>query len=356
MGGFSRKRFWIGGALVIVLALATGAVFVASTWGEVNRVLIERPAPGSVEAAAAPEDEEAPNQPPGFELIVPPSGDGVDVFLVVGSDSRESLADTQGFGEFEGKRADVVMVLIRPRSGKTAAVLSLPRDLLVQDICSAGEHRLNEALEGCSDLNGPTAVIVTVESLIGIGIDHFVMVDLGGFQEAVDAVGGYEICLERRVRDIKANLELPAGCTQATGGQTLAWLRSRTTQELTDNGWRTVPGVNDLMRNERQRDFLISMIGRLSDFSSPQDVAGVARSVAPYVTVDSGLTLVDAIGLAWTMRGLGDGSIRVLEVPVVDAVTEHGAEVLVSTVDIGDLVDSYLSPEVAGKPALSQIG
>ncbi len=356
MGVPSRKRLWIGGALVVALALVTGAVLVASTWREVKRVTIERPAPGIVIAAAGSEGEETPDQSDP-EMTVLPSADGVDVFLVVGSDSRESLANTQGFGEFDGQRADVVMVLIRPHSGQTAAVLSLPRDLLVWDVCSEGEHRLNDALQGCPGmLNGPTALTVTVESLIGISIDHFVMVDLGAFQQAVDAVGGYEICLERPVRDSRAILELPAGCTQATGEQTLAWLRSRSTQELTEDGWQTVPGVNDLTRNERQREFMISMIGRLSDFSSPQDIASVAHSVAPYVTVDSSLTLVDAIGLAWTMRALGDDSIQVLEVPVVDAVTDFGAAVLVATVDITDVVDAFLSPEVAGNPALFQAG
>jgi LCP family protein required for cell wall assembly len=357
MGGSPRKRIWIGGVFVIVLALAAGAVFVASTWSEVNRVSIDRPASVGGEAAAAPETEESPDEQPGSGVTLPPAGDGIDVFLMVGSDSRDSLADTEGFGEFDGQRADVVMVLMRPHDNQTAAVLSLPRDLLVDDVCSDQKHRLNDALQGCPGvLNGPTALTVTVESLIGVAIDHFAMVDLGGFQHAVDAVGGYEICLELPVRDPRANLELPAGCIQATGEQTLAWLRSRTTQELTDDGWRVVPGVNDLTRNERQREFMISILGRLSDFSSPQDVASVANSVAPYVTVDSSLTLIDAIGLAWTMRGLGDDSIRVLEVPVADAVTDFGAAVLVPTVDISDVVMGYLTPEVSRDSALFQAG
>ena len=40
----------------------------------------------------------------------------------------------------------------------------------------------------------------------------------------------------------RARLALPAGCTQATGAQTLAWLRSRNTQELTAEGWRAHAG------------------------------------------------------------------------------------------------------------------
>jgi LCP family protein required for cell wall assembly len=199
-------------------------------------------------------------------------------------------------------------------------------------------------------MNGPTALTRTVEDVIGHEIDHFALIDLAGFQEAVDAVGGYEICLERPVRDPRAQLELPAGCTQATGAQTLAWLRSRSTQELTEDGWRVMPGVNDLTRNERQRAFLLSMMGHLSDFSSPTDVADVAQTIAPFVTVDSDLSFIDAVNLAWTMRDLSRGNIDELEIPVSDATTATGAAVLVAGVDIADLVDDYLAPEVAQEP------
>jgi len=284
-----------------------------------------------------------------MNITVPPAGvDGLDVFLLVGSDSRDHLADTEGFGEFEGHRADVVMVLIRPRGDeRSAALLSLPRDLLVEDSCTESQHRLNDALEGCATMNGPTALTVTVEDLIGVSVDHFALIDLAGFQEAVDAVGGYEICLQRAVRDEKAQLHLPAGCTLASGAQTLAWLRSRSTQELTAEGWRVVPGVSDLTRNERQREFLLSMMGSLGDFGSPQDVASVAGVVAPYVTVDADLSLLDAVSLAWTMRGLGQGSIQELDIPVTDSITQNGAAVLVPSVDIAEVVASYLTPEVA---------
>jgi LCP family protein required for cell wall assembly len=341
-----KKRLLITGALIVVVLLGAGAVFAASTWGDVNRVTIDRPPPSDSEVS--PENESEPGEP-AFDVTVPPSGgDGLDVFLLVGSDSRADLEDTEGFGEFEGHRADVVMVLIRPRGDeRSAALLSLPRDLLVEDSCTESQHRLNDALEGCGTMNGPTALTVTVEDLIGVSVDHFALIDLAGFQEAVDAVGGYEICLQRAVRDEKAQLHLPAGCTLASGAQTLAWLRSRGTQELTAEGWRVVPGVSDLTRNERQREFLLSMMGSLGDFGSPQGVASVAQVVAPYVTVDADLSLLDAVSLAWTMRGLGQGSIQELDIPVTDSTTQNGAAVLVPSVDIAEVVASYLTPEVA---------
>ena len=341
-----KKRLIIAGAIGVALLLVAGAVFAMSTWRDVNRVSIERQDP--VDESGDPASEEAPAADDGPLAAAP---EGLEIFLLVGSDSRDQLDSVEGFGDFAGQRADVVMVLIRPADGSRAAILSLPRDLLVDNVCSSGaEHRLNDALQGCVALNGPTALTTTVESVIGQTIDHFALIDLAGFQEAVDAVGGYEICLERAVRDQRAQLELPAGCTQATGAQTLAWLRSRSTQELTEDGWRTMPGVNDLTRNERQREFMLSMMGQLSDFGSPTDIADVAQVIAPFVTVDSQLSFIDAVDLAWTMRGLGRGDIDELEIPVSDATTANGAAVLVAGVDIADLVDDYLAPEMAEDP------
>jgi LCP family protein required for cell wall assembly len=274
-----------------------------------------------------------------------PVDTGLQVFLLVGSDSRSDLEDTQGFGDFEGDRADVVMVLFK--DGRKTGLLSLPRDLMVDDSCDDGENRLSEMLQGCSSMNGATLLTVTVERLIGKSIDHFALVDLAGFQAAVDAIGGYEICVDRPVRDQRANLSLPEGCTLADGEQTLAWLRSRRTQELTDDGWRVIPGVNDLVRNERQRAFLLDILGEMADVTSPQDIAQVARAVAPFVTVDDDLSLMSAVNLAYTMRGLSSGSVSELDVPVYDDTTSGGAAVLRPSTPVDEIVAEFLSTTAA---------
>lgn len=341
-----RKRLVIGGLLFAALIVVGGVIFAVSTWGDLNRVSIDR----ETLSRQGPETDEIGE---GADQEVP-SGtevEGLEIFLLVGSDSRDHLDSVEGFGAFEGQRADVVMVFIRPADGSRAALLSLPRDLLVDNVCQTGaEHRLTDALQGCDRFNGPTSLTRTVEGVIGQEVDHFAMVDLAGFQEAVDAIGGYEICVERAVRDQRAQLQLPAGCTRADGAQTLAWLRSRSTEELTEDGWRVMPGVNDLTRNQRQRDFLLSMLGSLSDFSSPKDISDVARVIAPFVTVDAQLSFIDAVNLAWDMRGLSRGNVDELEIPVSDATTANGAAVLVAAVDIADLVDEYLAPEIAEDP------
>jgi LCP family protein required for cell wall assembly len=341
-----KRRLLIGGAIGALLVAGAAIYLGATTWGEVNRVTIDRPESEDSSGPMAQEEEDQA-QDDGASEPAPVADPGRQVLLLVGSDSREDLDDTDGFGEFEGHRADVVMVLFK--DGSNTGLLSLPRDLLVEDPCGEGDERLSAMLEGCSVFNGPTLLTLAVEKVIGQTIDHFALVDLAGFQDAVDAVGGYEICVENPVRDDRANLGLPAGCTQANGEQTLAWMRSRRTQELTAEGWRTIPGMNDLVRNERQRTFLIDMIGRMADVTSPQAMAAAGQAVAPFVTVDSELTLVDAINLAWTMRGLQTGSVVELEVPVHDATTEDGASVLLPSTPIEEIVAEFLSAAAADR-------
>lgn len=193
-----KRRLLIGGAVAALLLAAAGAMFAASTWGEVNRVSIERPDSGGSSGPVADDDGNRPEEG-SIDEEFRPSDQGLQVFLLVGSDSRLDLESTEGFGDFEGHRADVVMVLFK--DSVNTGLLSLPRDLLVEDPCGGGERRISEMLEGCPSLNGPTLLTIAVERLIGRSVDHFALVDLAGFQAAVDTVGGYEICVERPVRD-----------------------------------------------------------------------------------------------------------------------------------------------------------
>ncbi len=323
----SRRRVLLIGAAIVGGVLLGACAFAFNTWRTLDRVVIERPVDLVVEAEES--DETGPDVTAVADFRLPPlpaAADGVDTVLLVGTDDRSGLDDLEGFGDFEGARADVLLLLIRSRDMEKAAIVSLPRDLWVSTPC--GQERINETLAGCDGMNGETTLVVTVESLTGLGVDHVAMVDFAGFQDVVDRLGGYQICVDRPVRDPKAKLDLTEGCHMADGADTLAWLRSRTTEELRDDGrWVVMSGVSDLTRNERQREFLVDMISRLSDFSGPEDAFKTARGIAPYLTVDSSLGIGQAVSLAWTMRGM-DSSIDLITIPVEDYLTQAGAEVL----------------------------
>lgn len=262
--------------------------------------------------------------------------EGTTRFLLIGTDDRSGLDDLTSFGEFEGRRADVVIVASMTPELNRVSLVSLPRDLVVPDLCGDLEEiRLADAFEGCETIGGETLLQLTVEQATGLTIDHIATIDLRGFQDLVDELGGYEVCIEHDVRDPASGLSLPAGCNQASGAQTLAWIRSRKTEELVNGRWRTVPLANDLVRNEREREFLIDMLGRVIDATNVLQLQSLASTVAPYVSLDDSLDIGRLVQTAWTMRLLNRSRIDTVAIPVSDETLRNMA-VLRATVDIPD--------------------
>ncbi len=176
----------------------------------------------------------------------PAEQDGT-TYLIVGSDSREGLSKEQrkklGTGDAGGQRTDTIMLL---HTGSGPNVLtSIPRDSLVP-IPDHGTSKINAAYAW----GGPQLLIETIEDNTGIRIDHYVEIGFGGFVDVVDAVGGIEICPERRMRDKDANLNIKKGCQQADGVVALGYARSR----------KTDPALGDITRARHQRE-VVSAVG-----------------------------------------------------------------------------------------------
>ncbi len=250
-------------------------------------------------------------------------------FMIVGSD-------------LGGERADVIILALLPTDDDPPLMVSLPRDLYVVNRCTQSFDRLNANLAGCEDtVNGPTLLALAVEDFTGIPVDHFALFDFDGFEKIIDQVGGVEICLEYAVRDRKAELELPAGCTNANGAQALAWVRSRNTLELADGRWRVMPFVNDLSRNERQQDVILAMLDNVRSFKSPRDLTRAVRSLTDAFTLDDQLGVTEAISLAWDLRDIDPSTIIRLQIPVADYVTPQGAAVLIPTASFDTVIAEY---------------
>ena len=278
---------------------------------------------------AGPTDEPAETEPTRPEPII-----GETNFLLIGTDDRTGLEDLSDFGAFEGRRADVIILATIRFDQLDVRLVSLPRDLVAPDLCGGfDEIRLADAFTGCDGVEGETVLQLTVEQMTSIGIDHVASIGLEGFQDVVDRLGGYEICLDNPVRDPASGLDLPAGCTVADGEETLAWIRSRRTEELVDGRWRTIPEANDLVRNQRERAFLIAMFERVIDATNIRQLQGLAATVAPHVALDSSLDLPRLIQTGWSMRLLTTDDIDSVSLPVVDD-TLRGMAVLRPTVDV----------------------
>ena len=250
-----------------------------------------------------------------------------DTYLLLGTDLSQL-------------RADVIILVMLPRDDSAPVLTSLPRDLYLRNPCTQRNSRINAALFGCGDLvNGPELVALMVEDYTGVPVDHFAIVDFDGFTEVIDAFGGLEICVEHPVRDNKAELSLPAGCTQADGEVVLQWVRSRATKELVDGTWRTMAGVDDFARQQRQQNVLIDIANKLGSFSSIASLTDVAAGLASSVTFDAGMDLANLVQTGWSLRDINLSTIDRVRPSFANYITSSGAFVVVPTESFSDALE-----------------
>ena len=344
VGGFWRlRKRWILAAVAIgvLIAIAVPVTRVWIAWNRIERVDFD---PGEARTIIADQPLaaeatttttgvltnaiETPGDPVTTTTIAvdPPAevpfdealddGDHTAV-LIIGSDAS-------------GLRADVIMMALIPTDGSNLSLVSLPRDLYLDNPCGGGRERINAALNGCGDVSGPNLLAITVEDFTGVPIDHFVLFDFDGFARVIDAVGGVEICVGYYTFDSYTDpyLALDAGCSQVGGDMALSWVRSRHTHQIIDGVQQPVPGVNDLSRNARQRKIVLQLLGQLSSFPNPAALVGLVEAVPDAFTLGGGLSLTTAIGIAWDLRGTPVDSVDTPEIPVDPYRTPSGAQVL----------------------------
>lgn len=212
--------------------------------------------------------------------------------MIVGTDSREGLTEQQkenlATGDSDGARTDTIMMAHLPPSGKPM-LISIPRDLYVP-IPGVGSHKINSAFNN----GGAQLLVQTVEEFTGVRIDHYVEIGFGGFDNLVDAVGGVEMCLDRRLRDPKAGLRLKAGCQTLNGAQALGLVRTR-----------AFPNA-DLERVVNQRKFLAALMARATSpavLLNPFRLFPFVSGAVDAVTVDTADHLWDLAWLAFKIKG-----------------------------------------------------
>jgi LCP family protein required for cell wall assembly len=118
---------------------------------------------------------------------------------------------------------------------------------------------------------GRGATLRAVHSLTGQPIDYFAEVNLAGFYDLTESLGGVEVCLNHAVYDEYSGADFPAGLQTLDAAQALAFVRQRHGLE---NG--------DLDRTHRQQAFLLSIahqlqsagvLGNLDEFRGLIEVA-----------------------------------------------------------------------------------
>jgi LCP family protein required for cell wall assembly len=269
-------------------------------------------------------------------------------YLIIGTDERsENSSASRGIAQ--GSRADVILIVMVDDQSKVSMV-SLPRDLLIEDPCTKNIQRINSsfAKNGCgSSAENLSAVILNIT---GLKIDHFVKFTFEGFEKIIDSLNGVEICVNETQRE-GYSFELQEGCNLVKGEIALNWIVSRNTEildgeKLIDvNGedisnWKPMPGVSDLTRIEKQQQLILSLIDKINNFESFNSFLDFVNALENAFTIDQNISIVEATNLLWNFRDLDLENVNKLTVPTYNYTTQNGAQVLILDQNFFEFISS----------------
>jgi len=268
-------------------------------------------------------------------------------YLLIGSDKR-SKDSSLSRGFVSGQRADVIILgLINNLNNKTS-LISIPRDLLIQNSCTKEIQRINSSFIANNCGNDVENLAASILNLTGITINHLAMFNFEGFEKIIDSVGGIEICVDRTIKEGYA-YELQKGCQIVNGEIALNWVVSRNTEILIgdkildENGndastWRKLSTVSDLTRIQREQDIVIELLSQVDEFESVNALSNFIAALEDTFVIDENLTNSKAAGILWNLRNKKLSDINKLTIPTRPYRTESGMEVLVMTSSFSDFL------------------
>ncbi len=232
--------------------------------------------------------------PPG-ELLPIWSGTNRVTVLLLGIDRRP--------GDSSPARTDSMLLLTIDPVVKTAAVLSIPRDLWVS--IPMGENRVHGRINSAHYLGelydwpggGPALAADTVEYNLGVSIDYYARVDFLAFEHLIDLIGGVDVHVEEDIWDPEYPddnygfdpVYIPAGQHHFSGEMALKYARVR-------------HGGSDYDRTRRQRCVLEAAFDKVTRLDMIPSLLPVAselwKTLQASVVVSPDLSLNKIIALA----------------------------------------------------------
>ncbi|MGC5344304.1 LCP family protein [Streptomyces sp. DT24] len=241
---------------------------------------------------------------------------GSEDILVLGSDSRSGANARYGVDE-GGARSDTAMVVHVYEGHTSAAVVSIPRDTLVdRPSCTDDESgnpvapQRHAMFNTAYEVGGPACAVKTVEAMSGIRMDHYVEVDFTGFKRLIDELGGVRITTRTAIDDPKSHLKLAPGTHTLDGEQSLGLVRTR----------KSVGDGSDLGRIQLQQAFIKALMEQAKSvgaLSHPTKLFGLADAATKAVTTDSRLASVKNLkDFADGLKGIGPKKTHMITLPV----------------------------------------
>ncbi len=186
-------------------------------------------------------------------------GERVNI-LLVGVDSSPTR---------QTQLTDTMLVVSLDPDGTASAMVSVPRDLYGAPLPDGTpfNRKLNTLMvyaAGHPDdfpLGGVGTLKATIGNLLGVRIHYFAAINMFGFKQTVDSIGGVDITVQRAINDPTywneydklTGFYLKAGTYHMDGHTALAFVRSR-----------KGAGDNDFTRADRQQQLLTAIRDKLT--------------------------------------------------------------------------------------------
>lgn len=199
------------------------------------------------------------------------------IFLLAGVDSRDG-----GGGVMN---TDVLMLVSFNPDTKSTSFLSLPRDLLLKPK-SLPSRKANYYYAYHYIKDKTEAIPNTKEffsNLLGLPIDHMVVVNFDVLQETVDLLGGLTIDVDMDMKYTDTadgtHIDLKKGLQKLDGQQVLDFVRYRKSNQGTAES-------SDFQRNDRQQQVIKQILDKLGNFQGVSQWGNILDIIGENVKTD----------------------------------------------------------------------
>jgi LCP family protein required for cell wall assembly len=197
-------------------------------------------------------------------------------------------------------RMDAIMLLIVPRRDKAALLVSIPRDSLVR-FPGGGRRRINSA----TATGGMDLARQVVSELVGLDVHRHASVNFAGFIEIVDAVGGVDITVDRRMKYTDHaggySIALEPGAYHMDGEMALSYVRYR------------YDALGDISRTARQQEFFRALLDELASWRGIRSIEKIVKIAQDNTNTDLSVREMAAVG--WRLRRLDSSALQSTTLP-----------------------------------------
>jgi LCP family protein required for cell wall assembly len=174
--------------------------------------------------------------------------------LYVGTDQNERR-------EAEGStlNTDALMLVSLSADQSQLTLVSLPRDTV--DVPLPDGSLYDRKINGLYVERGMEALVGAMETLYGVPIDAYILLDMDDFAALVEAVDGVEVSPDAPLADPIVNIDLQPGPQELDASQTLGYVRTRVDK--------------DYGRMGRQQEVLVALVEKLVDPETDLDLAAL---------------------------------------------------------------------------------